>query len=85
MRRKTTFVLFLVFALILAWVVIITDEKVQGAPGQRALHHRVRNLRGACSSCWRATSWDQTLAKSLKSLHDTTDSVKIEDVPLIGR
>ncbi len=29
LKRKTSFVLFLVFALILSWVVIITDKQVR--------------------------------------------------------
>jgi PAS domain S-box-containing protein len=81
MKRKTTFVLVLAFALIMAWVLIITDEQVREHLGG-TLYIIGFAITGCMLLILAGYVWDQTLAKSLKSLHDTTDSVKIEDSPL---
>ncbi len=78
MKRKTTFVLVLAFALIMAWVLIITDEQVREHLGG-TLYIIGFAITGCMLLILAGYVWDQTLAKSLKSLHDTTDSVKIED------
>src|ERR1700678_4180757 len=78
MKRKTTFVLVLAFALIMAWVLIITDEQVREHLGS-TLYIIWFAITGCMLLILAGYVWDQTLAKSLKSLHDTTDSVKIED------
>jgi PAS domain S-box-containing protein len=80
MKRKTTFVLVLAFALIMAWVLIITDEQVREHLGG-TLYIIGFAITGCMLLILAGYVWDQTLAKSLKSLHDTTDSVKIEDQP----
>jgi PAS domain S-box-containing protein len=81
MKRKTTFVLVLAFALIMAWVLIITDEQVREHLGG-TLYIIGFAITGCMLLILAGYVWDQTLAKSLKSLHDTTDSVKIEDSPV---
>jgi PAS domain S-box-containing protein len=83
MKRKTTFVLVLAFALIMAWVLIITDEQVREHLGG-TLYIIGFAITGCMLLILAGYVWDQTLAKSLKSLHDTTDSVKIEDSPLVS-
>ena len=81
MKRKTTFVLILAFSLIMAWVLIITDEQVREHLGG-TLYIIGFAITGCMLLILAGYVWDQTLAKSLKSLHDTTDSVNIEDSPL---
>ena len=83
MKRKTTFILVLAFGLVVGWISIITDEKVREHLGS-TLYIIGFAICGALLLMLAGYVWDQTLAKSLKSLHDTTDSVKIEDAPLIS-
>ena len=83
MKRKTTFILVLAFGLVVGWISIITDEKVREHLGS-TLYIIGFAICGALLMMLAGYVWDQTLAKSLKSLHDTTDSVKIEDAPLIS-
>ena len=83
MKRKTTFILVLAFGLVVGWVSIITDEKVREHLGS-TLYIIGFAICGALLLMLAGYVWDQTLAKSLKSLHDTTDSVRIEDAPLLG-
>ena len=83
MKRKTTFILVLAFGLTVGWVSIITDEQIREHLGS-ALYIIGFAICGALLLMLAGYVWDQTLAKSLKSLHDTTDSVKIEDTPLLG-
>jgi PAS domain S-box-containing protein len=78
MKRKTTFVLFIAVALIMAWVAIITDEKTREHLGS-TLYIIGFAITGCMVMLLAGYVWDQTLAKSLKSLHDTTDSVRIDD------
>jgi len=81
MKRKTTFVLVIAVALIMAWVAIITDEKTREHLGS-TLYIIGFAITGCMVMMLAGYVWDQTLAKTLKSLHDTTDSVKIEDAPI---
>jgi len=81
MRRKTTFVLFLVFALILAWVVIITDKQVRDHLGS-TLYVIGFAITGCMILVLAGYAWNQELVKTLKSMHDTTDSVRLDDMPL---
>jgi PAS domain S-box-containing protein len=83
MKRKTTFILVLTFGLSFAWILIITDEQVRDRLGS-TLYIIGFSITGAVLLMLAGYIWDQTLAKTLKSLHDTTDSVKIEDSPLVG-
>ena len=83
MKRKTTFILVLAFGLVMAWISIITDEKVRERLGG-TLYIIGFAICGALLMMLAGYVWDQTLAKSLKSLRDTTDSVQIEDAPLIS-
>jgi PAS domain S-box-containing protein len=80
MKRKTTYILILAFALTVAWVLIITDEQVREKLGS-TLYIIGFSITGCMLLVLAGYIWDQTLAKTLKSLHDTTDSVKIEDAP----
>jgi PAS domain S-box-containing protein len=82
MKRKTTFILFIAVALIMAWVGIITDEKTREHLGS-TLYIIGFAITGCMVMLLAGYVWDQTLAKTLKSLHDTTDSVQIEDAPLL--
>ena len=83
MKRKTTFVLLLVFALILAWVVIITDKQVRDHLGS-TLYIIGFAITGCMILVLAGYAWNQELVKTLKSMHDTTDSVRIGDVPMAG-
>src|SRR5665213_381116 len=69
MKRKTSFVLILAFALIMAWVLIITDEQVREHLGG-TLYIIGFAITGCMLLILAGYVWDQTLAKSLKSLHD---------------
>jgi PAS domain S-box-containing protein len=80
MKRKTTFVLVIAVALIMAWVAIITDEKTREHLGS-TLYIIGFAITGCMVMMLAGYVWDQTLAKTLKSLHDTTDSVQIDDGP----
>jgi PAS domain S-box-containing protein len=75
MKRKTTFVLVLAFALILAWGAIITDEKVREHLGG-TLYIIGFAITGCMLLVLAMYAWDQTLVKTLKSINDTTDSVR---------
>jgi PAS domain S-box-containing protein len=83
MKRKTTFVLLLVCALILAWVVIITDKQVRDHLGS-TLYIIGFAITGCMILVLAGYAWNQELVKTLKSMHDTTDSVRIGDVPMAG-
>ena len=83
MKRKTSFVLFLVFALILAWVVIITDKQVRDHLGS-TLYIIGFAITGCMILVLAGYAWNQELVKTLKSMHDTTDSVRLEDMPPSG-
>ncbi|HEY4988872.1 MAG TPA: histidine kinase dimerization/phospho-acceptor domain-containing protein, partial [Opitutaceae bacterium] len=80
MKRKTTFVLVIAVALIMAWIAIITDEKTRDHLGS-TLYIIGFAITGCMVMLLAGYVWDQTLQKSLKSLHETTDSLKIEDGP----
>ncbi|HEY5226942.1 MAG TPA: ATP-binding protein [Opitutaceae bacterium] len=77
MKRKTTFVLILAFALILAWGAIITDEQVRSHLGG-TLYIIGFAITGCMLLVLAMYAWDQTLVKTLKSINDTTDSVRGE-------
>jgi PAS domain S-box-containing protein len=78
MKRKTTFVLVLAFALIMAWGAIITDEQVRDRLGG-TLYIIGFAITGCMLLVLADYVWGQTLAKTLKSIHDTTDAVRTED------
>jgi PAS domain S-box-containing protein len=78
MKRKTMFVLVLAFCLIMAWVAIITDQEVRDRLGG-TLYIIGFAITGCMLLVLAGYVWDQSLTKTLKSLHDTTDSVKIDD------
>jgi PAS domain S-box-containing protein len=75
LKRKTSFVLFLVFALILSWVVIITDKQVRDHLGS-TLYIIGFAITGCMILVLAGYAWNQELVRTLKSMHDTTDSVK---------
>ena len=79
MKRKTTFILVLSFCLILAWVLIITDEQVRERLGG-TLYIIGFAITGCMLLILAGYVWDQTLVKTLKSLHDTTSSVQIDEM-----
>jgi PAS domain S-box-containing protein len=83
MKRKTTFVLVLAFALILAWGAIITDEKVREHLGG-SLYIIGFAITGCMLLVLAMYAWDQTLVKTLKSIHDTTDAVRPDDTHMPG-
>jgi PAS domain S-box-containing protein len=83
MKRKTTFVLFLVFALILSWVVIITDKQVRDHLGS-TLYIIGFAITGCMILVLAGYAWNQELVRTLKSMHDTTDSVKTDAAPQSG-
>jgi PAS domain S-box-containing protein len=83
MKRKTTYVLILAFAIIMAWVLIITDEQVREHLG--GTFYIIGFVITGCMLLLLAGYvWDQTLVKTLKSMHDTTDSVQIGDGHAMG-
>ena len=65
MKRKTTFVLFLVFALILAWVVIITDKQVRDHLGS-TLYIIGFAITGCMILVLAGYAWNQELVKTLQ-------------------
>jgi PAS domain S-box-containing protein len=83
MKRKTSFVLVIAVALITAWVGIITDEKTREHLGS-TLYIIGFAITGCMVMLLAGYVWDQTLAKTLKSLHDTTDSIKIDDAATLS-
>jgi PAS domain S-box-containing protein len=78
MKRKTTFVLILAFALILAWGAIITDEQVRNHLGG-TLYIIGFAITGCMLLVLAMYAWDQTISKTLKSIHDTTDSIQSDE------
>jgi PAS domain S-box-containing protein len=83
MKRKTTFVLFLVCALITAWIVIITDRQVRDHLGS-TLYIIGFAITGCMILVLAGYAWNQELVKTLKSMHDTTDSVRLDDGAAAG-
>ncbi len=83
LKRKTSFVLFLVFALILAWVVIITDKQVRDHLGS-TLYIIGFAITGCMILVLAGYAWNQELVKTLRSMHNTTDSVRLDDAPMSG-
>src|SRR5580658_6986430 len=84
MKRKTAFILFLAFALIVAWALIISDEGVREKLGP-TYYIIGFAITGCMLLVLAGYVWDQTLVKTLRSLHDTTSSVQIEDqTPMSG-
>ena len=83
MKRKTTFVLVLAAALILAWIAIITDEQVREHLGL-TLYIIGFAITGCMLLILAGYVWDQTLAKTLKSLHTTTDAIATDEGLPIG-
>ncbi len=81
MKRKSLYVLILASALIMAWVLIITDEQVRERLGP-TLYIIGFAITGCMLLILAGYVWDQTLVKALRSLHDTTSAVKIEDAPM---
>jgi PAS domain S-box-containing protein len=83
MKRKTTYVLILAFGIIMAWVLIITDEQVREKLG--GIFYVIGFAITGCMLLLLAGYvWDQTLVKTLKSMHDTTDAVQIDDGHAMG-
>jgi PAS domain S-box-containing protein len=83
MKRKTAFILFLAFALVVAWALIVFDESVREKLGP-TFYILGFAITGCMLLVLAGYVWDQTLVKTLRSLHDTTSSVQIEDMPLSG-
>jgi PAS domain S-box-containing protein len=83
MKRKTLFVLVLAFALCVAWATIITDEKVRDHLGSN-LYIIGLAIIGCMLMMLAGYIWDQSLAKTLKSLHETTSAIEPEEAPLSG-
>ena len=83
MKRKTTYVLILAFALTFAWVLIITDEQVRERLGP-AFYIIGFAITGCMLLMLAGYVWDQTLVKTLRSLHDTTKSVQTDDPSMSG-
>ncbi|HXN35775.1 MAG TPA: histidine kinase dimerization/phospho-acceptor domain-containing protein, partial [Opitutaceae bacterium] len=77
MKRKTLFALVLGFALSVAWVAIITDEQVREHLGSN-LYIIGLAITGCMLLMLANYIWDQTMAKSLKSLHETTIAIQPE-------
>jgi PAS domain S-box-containing protein len=77
-RRKTMFLLFLGFALVVAWVTIITDEQLREKLGSN-LYIIGFSITGCFLLMLAGYLWDQTLVKALRSLHDTTSSIQAAD------
>jgi PAS domain S-box-containing protein len=78
MKRKTAYILVLAFALVFAWILIITDEQVRERLGP-TFYIIGFAITGCMLLVLAGYVWDQTLVKTLKSLHDTTSSVQIQD------
>jgi len=83
MKRKTLFVLILAVGLLIAWILIITDEQVREKLGS-TLYIIGFSITGAMLLLLAGYIWDQTLVKTLRSLHDTTDSIQIYSQPVGG-
>jgi PAS domain S-box-containing protein len=81
MKRKTLFVLILAFGLLIAWILIITDEQVRDKLGP-TLYIIGFAITGAMLLLLAGYVWDQALVKTLRSIHSTTDSIKIESQPM---
>lgn len=82
MKRKTLFVLILAAGLVVAWVLIITDEQVRERLGP-TLYIIGFAITGAMLLLLAGYVWDQAMVKTLKSIHDTTNSVRIENQPVV--
>src|ERR1022692_2305449 len=83
MKRKTMFLLILGFALVVAWVTIITDEQLRERLGSN-LYIIGFSITGCFLLLLAGYIWDQTLVKALRSLHDTTNAIQTEDIPSTG-
>jgi PAS domain S-box-containing protein len=81
MKRKTLFVLILAFGLLIAWILIITDEQVRDKLGP-TLYIIGFAITGAMLLLLAGYVWDQALVKTLRSIHSSTDSIKIESQPM---
>ena len=81
MKRKTVFLLFLGFALVVAWVTIITDEQLRERLGSN-LYIIGFSITGCFLLMLAGYIWDQTLVKALRSLHDTTSSIQTDEISL---
>jgi PAS domain S-box-containing protein len=78
MKRKTLFALVLAFALSVAWVGIITDQQVREHLGPN-LYIIGLAITGCMLLMLGNYVWDQTMAKTLKSLHETTSAIQPEE------
>jgi len=83
MKRKTAFVMVLAFALLMAWGAIITDEQVRDKLGG-TLYIIGFAITGCMLLILAMYVWDQSVMKTLKSIHDTTDSVQGDDKDAFG-
>jgi len=83
MKRKTLFALILAFALSVAWVAIITDAQVREHLGSN-LYIIGLAITGCMLLMLANYIWDQTMARSLKSLHDTTIAVQVDEIESTG-
>src|SRR5271167_4228073 len=83
MKRKTLFALVLAFALSVAWVAIITDAQVRDHLGNN-LYIIGLAITGCMLLMLANYIWDQTMAKSIKSLHDTTIAVQVDEPESTG-
>jgi PAS domain S-box-containing protein len=83
MKRKTAFILFLAFALVVAWALIISDDQVREHLGP-TFYIIGFAITGCMLLILAGYVWDQTLVKTLRSLHDTTNAVQIEDAAPIS-
>ena len=83
MKRKTLFALVLGFALSVAWVAIITDEQVREHLGSN-LYIIGLAITGCMLLMLANYIWDQTMAKSLKSLHETTIAIQPDMAEPVG-
>ncbi len=83
MKRKTLFAMVLAFALCVAWVGIITDQQVRDHLGPN-LYIIGLAITGCMLLMLGNYVSDQTMAKTLKSIHETTNSIRSEEAPLSG-
>ncbi|HEY1791924.1 MAG TPA: ATP-binding protein [Opitutaceae bacterium] len=80
MKRKNFFVGLLIIALVVAWATILFDEKVRDRLGNN-FYILGFAITGCMVLVLATIIWDQTFTKTLKTLRDTTDSVKIDEMP----
>jgi PAS domain S-box-containing protein len=83
MKRKTLFALVLAFALSVAWVGIITDQQVRDHLGPN-LYIIGLAITGCMLLMLGNYVWDQTMAKTLRSLHETTSAIQPEETSSTG-